>query len=198
MLERVRHVHAGRRARSTAAKAGSASASTLVKRPRRAARRHVEARSDGLGHGSEFVVRLPVATRGRASTATAPSATASRARAAQCWSSTTTATPRRGSRCCSGSTATRSRTAQRRHQRARRSRAIPARRRAARHRHAGPRTATRSPAHPREPGRARRALIAITGWGQDQDKQRAREAGFDQHLTKPVDPDALKPLIARR
>ena len=32
----------------------------------------------------------------------------------------------------------------------------------------------------------------MTGWGKDQDKQRSREAGFDEHLTKPVDPDALK------
>jgi len=38
-------------------------------------------------------------------------------------------------------------------------------------------------------------LIAITGWGKYQDKQRSKEAGFDEHLTKPVDPDALKSLI---
>jgi CheY-like chemotaxis protein len=29
-------------------------------------------------------------------------------------------------------------------------------------------------------------LIAVTGWGQDSDKQRATDAGFDCHLTKPV------------
>ncbi len=34
-------------------------------------------------------------------------------------------------------------------------------------------------------------LIAITGWGQPEDRQRAKEAGFDHHLTKPVDLDAL-------
>ena len=34
-------------------------------------------------------------------------------------------------------------------------------------------------------------LIAITGWGQDEDRHRAREAGFDQHMTKPVDYDKL-------
>ena len=28
-------------------------------------------------------------------------------------------------------------------------------------------------------------LIALTGWGQDDDKRQAKEAGFDQHLTKP-------------
>jgi CheY-like chemotaxis protein len=29
-------------------------------------------------------------------------------------------------------------------------------------------------------------MIAITGWGQAADRERAREAGFDHHLTKPV------------
>jgi CheY-like chemotaxis protein len=38
-------------------------------------------------------------------------------------------------------------------------------------------------------------LIAITGWGQDRDKSRAIEAGFDYHLTKPVDPADLEPLL---
>jgi CheY-like chemotaxis protein len=39
-------------------------------------------------------------------------------------------------------------------------------------------------------------LVALTGWGQDEDKQRATEAGFDHHLTKPVDPAALEQLLA--
>jgi signal transduction histidine kinase/ActR/RegA family two-component response regulator len=34
-------------------------------------------------------------------------------------------------------------------------------------------------------------LIALTGWGQEEDLQRSREAGFDEHLTKPVDPERL-------
>ncbi|HEX4152796.1 MAG TPA: CheR family methyltransferase [Steroidobacteraceae bacterium] len=38
-------------------------------------------------------------------------------------------------------------------------------------------------------------LIAVTGWGQDSDKRRAFAAGFDHHLTKPVDPDQLKQLF---
>ena len=38
-------------------------------------------------------------------------------------------------------------------------------------------------------------LIALTGWGQREDKERSREAGFDQHLTKPVDPDQLERLL---
>jgi PAS domain S-box-containing protein len=38
-------------------------------------------------------------------------------------------------------------------------------------------------------------LIAITGWGAEQDRRRAQEAGFDHHLTKPVDFAALEPLL---
>ena len=34
-------------------------------------------------------------------------------------------------------------------------------------------------------------LVALTGWGQEEDKRRAIEAGFDRHLTKPVDPAKL-------
>jgi PAS domain S-box-containing protein len=40
------------------------------------------------------------------------------------------------------------------------------------------------------------ALIAVTGWGQDKDRRRSDEAGFDHHLVKPVDPQALMKLIA--
>ena len=39
-------------------------------------------------------------------------------------------------------------------------------------------------------------LVAITGWGQEEDKRRATEAGFDRHLTKPVEPAALEKLLA--
>jgi CheY-like chemotaxis protein len=39
-------------------------------------------------------------------------------------------------------------------------------------------------------------LIAITGWGQADDKRRALAAGFDHHLTKPVDPTQLEALLA--
>jgi PAS domain S-box-containing protein len=39
-------------------------------------------------------------------------------------------------------------------------------------------------------------LVAVSGWGQDEDKRRARGAGFDMHLTKPADPDILEELIA--
>ena len=39
-------------------------------------------------------------------------------------------------------------------------------------------------------------LIALTGWGQEQDKQAAKAAGFDEHLTKPVDPDTVERVLA--
>jgi CheY-like chemotaxis protein len=42
----------------------------------------------------------------------------------------------------------------------------------------------------------RAVLIAATGWGQADDVDRARTAGFDHHLTKPIDPDALDRLLA--
>jgi signal transduction histidine kinase len=38
-------------------------------------------------------------------------------------------------------------------------------------------------------------LIAVTGWGQQTDKEKARLAGFDHHLTKPMDPAALEQLF---
>ena len=38
-------------------------------------------------------------------------------------------------------------------------------------------------------------LVALTGWGQEQDKERARDAGFDHHLTKPAEPELLESLI---
>jgi DNA-binding response OmpR family regulator len=40
-------------------------------------------------------------------------------------------------------------------------------------------------------------IIAITGWGQEDDRARAREAGFDHHFTKPVDFEMLLDLIDR-
>lgn len=38
-------------------------------------------------------------------------------------------------------------------------------------------------------------LVALTGWGQEEDKQRTREAGFDHHLIKPVEPAAIQRLL---
>jgi CheY-like chemotaxis protein len=47
-----------------------------------------------------------------------------------------------------------------------------------------------------EPWGGNVALVAVTGWGQEEDKRRSLEAGFDHHLTKPVDPAALAKLLA--
>jgi CheY-like chemotaxis protein len=49
----------------------------------------------------------------------------------------------------------------------------------------------------REAGPPGVLLVAITGYGQDGDRQRSREAGFDVHLTKPIDPRVLDALLAR-
>ncbi len=46
------------------------------------------------------------------------------------------------------------------------------------------------------PSEAKVTIIALTGWGQEKDKQLASEAGFDHHLTKPVEPAALNKLLS--
>jgi len=38
-------------------------------------------------------------------------------------------------------------------------------------------------------------LVALTGWGQEIDRRRSREAGFDMHLVKPVDPATLCDML---
>ena len=48
------------------------------------------------------------------------------------------------------------------------------------------------------PGGPSALLVALTGWGQDKDRTRTREAGFDRHLVKPVDQAALIALLADR
>jgi PAS domain S-box-containing protein len=40
-------------------------------------------------------------------------------------------------------------------------------------------------------------LVALTGWGQEEDRRQTREAGFDHHLTKPVPPDEIEELIRK-
>ena len=40
-------------------------------------------------------------------------------------------------------------------------------------------------------------LVAVTGYGRDDDRRRSREAGFDYHLIKPIDPDDLQAIVAR-
>jgi CheY-like chemotaxis protein len=47
------------------------------------------------------------------------------------------------------------------------------------------------------PGLQNLLLVAMTGWGQEEDRRRSHEAGFDHHLVKPVEPDALHELLAQ-
>ncbi len=47
----------------------------------------------------------------------------------------------------------------------------------------------------RRAGGADLSLVAVTGYGQDEDQRRCRTAGFDHHLVKPVDPQALSRLL---
>jgi CheY-like chemotaxis protein len=47
----------------------------------------------------------------------------------------------------------------------------------------------------RESAVARATVVALTGWGQDEDRRRSHEAGFDHHIVKPVEPSALQRLL---
>lgn len=47
-----------------------------------------------------------------------------------------------------------------------------------------------------EPWGQAMTLVAMTWWGQDEDRRQAAQAGFDLHLTKPVDPAAIEALLA--
>jgi CheY-like chemotaxis protein len=49
----------------------------------------------------------------------------------------------------------------------------------------------------REDPEARRAtLVALTGWGQREDRHRTHEAGFDYHLVKPADVGTLQSILS--
>jgi signal transduction histidine kinase/CheY-like chemotaxis protein len=48
-----------------------------------------------------------------------------------------------------------------------------------------------------QPGLGNVVLAALTGWGQQEDRRRTAEAGFDHHLVKPPEPEALERLLAR-
>jgi len=39
-------------------------------------------------------------------------------------------------------------------------------------------------------------LVAVTGYGQEEDRRRSREAGFNHHLVKPITPEALHSLLS--
>jgi CheY-like chemotaxis protein len=47
-----------------------------------------------------------------------------------------------------------------------------------------------------EPWGAGVVLVALTGWGQEEDRRRSQAAGFDLHLVKPLEPAALEKLLA--
>ena len=49
----------------------------------------------------------------------------------------------------------------------------------------------------RHPETAEARLVALTGWGQADDRRKTLEAGFDHHLTKPSDPQTLEALLAK-
>jgi CheY-like chemotaxis protein len=48
----------------------------------------------------------------------------------------------------------------------------------------------------RQAANADAVIIAVTGWGQDEDRRQSELAGFNLHLTKPVDPAAVEALLA--
>jgi CheY-like chemotaxis protein len=45
------------------------------------------------------------------------------------------------------------------------------------------------------PGKGKAYLVAVTGYGQEEDQRQAFEAGFDRHLTKPVDPAVILQVL---
>ncbi len=47
----------------------------------------------------------------------------------------------------------------------------------------------------RESSLHRATVVALTGWGQDEDRRRSHEAGFDHHIVKPVEPSSLHRLL---
>jgi PAS domain S-box-containing protein len=48
-----------------------------------------------------------------------------------------------------------------------------------------------------DPRHANVLLVAVTGWGSEEDRRRSKDAGFDAHLTKPVEPAVFDDLLAR-
>jgi CheY-like chemotaxis protein len=48
----------------------------------------------------------------------------------------------------------------------------------------------------RDEGAPRKVIVALTGWGQEDDRRRSHEAGFDLHLVKPIELAALQRLLA--
>ncbi|KYF93690.1 hypothetical protein BE20_08745 [Sorangium cellulosum] len=46
------------------------------------------------------------------------------------------------------------------------------------------------------PGTSPSLMIALTGYGREEDRRRAQEAGFAMHLVKPIEPSALQTVLA--
>ena len=152
--------------------------------------------SSTMGKGSEFVVRLPTVAAPGSPRAGAERRRGRARRACACWWSTTTSTPPRAWRCCCARKATRSasRTTGRR-------RSAP---RASFARDAifldiglpgldGFEVAKRLR---REPGRENVLLVAMTGYGQQSDRDRSLQAGFDHHLVKPAEFARVRQILA--
>jgi DNA-binding response OmpR family regulator len=57
--------------------------------------------------------------------------------------------------------------------------------------------ARKSPVEGADPRTHDALIIAITGFGREEDRRRSREAGIDEHLVKPVDPGQVLERIAR-
>ena len=49
-----------------------------------------------------------------------------------------------------------------------------------------------------QPWGSKLILVALTGWGAEEDRRRTQQCGFNQHLVKPVEMDALKKLLAEK
>jgi CheY-like chemotaxis protein len=48
------------------------------------------------------------------------------------------------------------------------------------------------------PGMEKVFLVAMTGYGSDEDRRRAKEAGFDEHMAKPADLELLREWLRAR
>ena len=48
-----------------------------------------------------------------------------------------------------------------------------------------------------QPGLEKVVLAALTGWGQQEDRRRTADAGFDYHLVKPPEPEAVASVLAK-
>lgn len=46
-----------------------------------------------------------------------------------------------------------------------------------------------------EPGLREAVLVALTGWGTEEDLRKSKEAGFDHHLVKPVPPEVIETML---